>query len=318
MSRSSLVTAMSLLVATLAIYLLRLNAAAGLMVDDGWYILLAKSLADGTGYRMISSPFQDVVPLYPPGFPALLSIVFHISPVFPRNVWLLKSVSIAAMLAVGVLTYSYLKARTMESEPAAIIAIAVTITPAFGFLATSTVMTECVFTLCQLAALVLIHRSVENTAGHRSRILTVSAAIAAGANVLIRSAGIGVVFAIGLWLLKERLWTRAALFGGVVVICILPWILFARAHAPTPAQRATHGGSIVYSYGEQIWMRWAGDPASGNVTLRDIPARVATNIVDVFARGMGGIFVPSLLRGPSESGEEMVSLGGAAGLGFGG
>src|SRR5688500_11895524 len=94
-------------------------------------------------------------------------------------------------------------------------------------------------------------------------------------------------------------------------------MLFARAHAPTPSQRATHGGSCVYSDGEQIWMRWAGDPASGNVTLRDIPARVATNVVDVFARGMAGIFVPSLLRGPAESGEEMVALGGAAGLGVG-
>ena len=288
------------------------------MVDDGWYILLAKSLADGTGYRMISSPFQDVVPLYPPGFPALLSLVFQVNPVFPQNVWLLKSVSIAAMLAVGVLTYWYLKGRDMKTELAAIIAAAVTITPAFVFLATSTVMTECVFTLCQLAALLLIQHSVENTGPRRARILTVAAAFAAAVNVLIRSAGVSVVLAIGLWLLKERLWTRAALFGGVVVICILPWMLFARAHAPTPSQRATHGGSIVYSYGEQIWMRWAGDPASGNVTLRDIPARVATNVVDVFARGMAGIFLPSLLRGPSESGEEMVALGGAAGLGFGG
>jgi hypothetical protein len=301
----------------LAIYLLRLNSAAGLMVDDGWYVLLAKSLADGTGYRMISSPFPDVVPLYPPGFPALLSLVFQISSAFPQNVWLLKSVSIAAMLGVGVLTYWYLKGRDMESELAACIAIAVTITPAFVFLATSTVMTECVFTLCQLGALVLIHHSVQNTAVRRAPVLTIAAALAAAANVLIRSAGISVVLAIGLWLVKERLWKRAALFGGVVVICILPWMLFARAHAPTPAQRTTHGGSIVYSYGEQIWMRWAGDPASGTITLRDVPSRVAANVVDVFARGMGGIFAPSLLRGPAESGEEMVALGGAAGLGFG-
>jgi hypothetical protein len=123
--------------------------------------------------------------------------------------------------------------------------------------------------------------------------------------------------AVTLWLLKERLWKRAVLFGGVVAMCVLPWMLYARAHAPTPDQRAVHGGSIVYSYGEQIWMRWAGDPASGTVTLRDIPARIGVNVVDVFARGMGGIFVPVLLRGPAESGEEMVALGGAAGLGRG-
>jgi hypothetical protein len=78
-----------------------------------------------------------------------------------------------------------------------------------------------------------------------------------------------------------------------------------------------HGGSIVYSYGEQIWMRWAGDPGSGTVTLRDFPARVTTNIVDVSTRAVGGVFLPTLFRGPAESGEEVVALGGAAGVGRG-
>ena len=302
---------------TLAIYLLRLNTAAGLMVDDGWYILLAKSLADGTGYRMISSPFPDVVPLYPPGFASLLSLVFHINGEFPNNVWLLKSVSIAAMLGVGVLTYVYVRRRQMPQELAAYVAAAVTITPAFVFLATSTVMSECVFTLIQLAAIVLIQRGVDAGDSPRGRMFTIAAAVAVATNVLIRTAGLGLALAVALWLLKERLWKRAVLFGGVVAVCVFPWMLHARAYAPTPDQRAAHGGSIVYSYGEQIWMRWAGDPASGTVTLRDIPARIGVNVVDVFARGMGGIFVPVLLRGPAESGEEMVALGGAAGLGRG-
>lgn len=300
----------------LAIYLSRLNDAAGLMVDDAWYILLAKSLADGTGYRMISSTSPDVVPLYPPGFPALLSLVFRTTE-FPQNVWLLKSVSITAMLAVGLLTYFYLRLRQMPRALAACGAIAVTITPAFVFLATSTVMSECVFTLFQLAAVVLILRSAEVDTPQRAHVFTIAAALTAAANVLIRSAGFAVVLAIGLWLLKERRWKRAIVFGVVVTLCLLPWMLYSRTHAPTSADQRLHGGSIVYSYGEQIWMQWAGDPASGTVTLRDIPARIGVNIVDVFARGMGGIFVPSLLRGPGESGEEVVALGGAAGLGRG-
>ncbi len=312
-----LVYASGLLAATLAIYVGRLNSAAGLMVDDGWYILLAKSLAQGTGYRMISSPTPDVVPLYPAGFPALLSLVFHVSPEFPQNVWLLKCVSIAAMFGVGLLTYAYARIRHLSRELAALVAAAVTVTPAFVFLATSTVMSECVYTLVQLATIVMIHRSVEAHAANRARVFTVAASLTAAGSVLIRSAGLGLVLASGVWLVKERLWRRAAVFGAVAALCILPWMLYARAHAPTAAEQALHGGSIVYSYGEQIWMRWAGDPASGTATLREIPARIGANIVDVFARGMGGIFLPVLLRGPAESGEEMVALGGAAGLGYG-
>lgn len=318
MSRKSAVTAIAILGGTLAIYLLRLNGVAGQMVDDAYYVMLAKVLSEGGGYRLVSSAATAVVPLYPPGFPALLSIVFHVLPDFPQNVWLLKCVSIAAMLGVGLLTYAYARLRHIQTELAACVAVAVTITPAFVFLATSTVMSECVFTLFQLATVVLIHRSIETNDARRARIFTIGAALTAGAVVLIRSAGLGLAVAVGLWLLKERLWKRAALFGAAAAVCMLPWLLYARAHAPTPAERALHGGSIVYSYDQQIWMRWAGDPASGTVTLRDFPARVGVNIVDVVARGMGGLFLPALLRGPAESGEEIVALGGAAGMGQGG
>jgi hypothetical protein len=312
------VAGVALLAITIPFYVLRLNDAAGLMVDDAYYVMLAKVLSEGGGYRLVSSATRAMVPLYPPGFPAILSIVFQLSPEFPQNVWLLKCVSIAAMFGVGLLTYAYARRRQMSQELAACVAVAVTITPAFVFLATSTVMSECVFTFLQLATVLSIHRSVDAGDTRRAQLFTIGAALTAGAIVLVRSAGLGLVLAGGLWLLKERMWKRAAMFGAVVALCILPWMVYARAHAPTPAERLQHGGSIVYSYGEQIWMRWAGDPASGTVTLRDFPARVAVNIVDISARGMGGLFVPVLFRSPAESGEEMVSLGGAAGLGTGG
>lgn len=306
--------ALIVLCVALPIYLVRLNTAAGLVVDDGWYVMLAKALADGLDYELINAPVAGILPGYPPGFPALLSIVFRVLPEFPENVWLLKSVSIAAMLAVGVLAYAYVRRRQIEHELGVCIAVAVTITPALVFLATSTLMTESVFTMLQLATVLLIHRSADAGEERRTSMLTITAALTASAAVLIRSAGIGLALAGGLWLLKERMWKRAAMFGAAVAICLLPWLVYARLNAPTPAQQLLHGGSIVYSYGEQFWMRWAGYPAAGVATVRDLPARVGTNLEDIFARGIGGLFIPTLLRGPSESGEEMVALGGAMGL----
>jgi hypothetical protein len=303
-----------LFVVTVAIYVSRLNDAAGLMVDDGYYVMLARALSQGEGYRLVNSAATAVVPLYPPGFPAILSIAFHLFPAFPQNAWLLKCVSIAAMFGVGLLTYAYARTRQLQREPAACVAVAVTITPAFVFLATSTVMSECVFTLFQLATVLLIHRGVDANHAGRTRKFMIAAALTAAATVFVRTAGLGLVLASGVWLLKERLWKQAVLFGAIAVVCVLPWMLYARAYAPTGAEQALHGGSIVYSYGEQIWMRWAGDPGSGTATLADLPKRVGVNTVDVFGRGMGGLFVPALFRGPAESGEEMVALGGAAGL----
>ena len=76
------------------------------------------------------------------------------------------------------LTYCYLQPlRQMPRELAACVAIAVTMTPAFVFLATSTVMSECVFTLTQLATVLLIHRSVRDSSTANARMCTVAAAL---------------------------------------------------------------------------------------------------------------------------------------------
>ena len=282
------VVGLSLLLLVLGIYLLRLNRIAGQMVDDAWYILLARSLAEGHGYRMISSAVEPILPLYPPGWPAVLSVVFHVSPGFPDNVLLLKTVSIAAMIGVGFLTFVYLRTHRQIPGPiAGTAAVGTAIVPAFVFLATSTLMSECVFTVAQLAAVVLAHRAVESTRDRRGILLVMTAAAVAVA-VLVRSAAAGLFVAIVLWLIKEGLWKHAVLFVAAVLVCLSPWLIYARANAPTTQQRLEHGGAVVYSYGEQFWMRWAGGPAAGRVTASDIPARVATNLTDVFARGMGG------------------------------
>lgn len=307
---STIVAAAAIVLAVPAIYVLRLNPVAGLMVDDAWYILLAKALAEGHGFRLISSPTTAILPLYPPGFPALLSLLFRVSPEFPQNVWLLKSVSVAAMMGVGLLTYVYLhRHRHLRADLAGCAAVAVAITPAFVFLATSAVMSEGVFTLSQLASVVLIHRSAEAPDRRAGRKFAVLAAVLAALTMLVRSAAVALVVASVLWLLKERLWRRAALFGGVAVLCVLPWTLYARANTPAAAEREAHGGAVAYDYLGQVSMRWAGAPTFGRITLRELPTRIQTNLVDIFARDVGGILVPTFFRGPDESGEELIALG---------
>jgi hypothetical protein len=96
------------------IYLLRLDQVIGMVVDDAWYALLAKSLATGEGYQMINAPTPGIRPIVPPVFPALLAVCWRLAPNFPANLWLLKSVSIAAMLGVGLVAFLYFK-RDRES-----------------------------------------------------------------------------------------------------------------------------------------------------------------------------------------------------------
>src|SRR5262245_12699179 len=132
----------------LAIYLLRLDHVVGMFMDDAWYVLLAKAIATGHGYTLINSPTPGILPLYPPFFPLLLSLVFKLSSQFPQNVWLLKAISILAMLLTGLITYWYLLSyRGWPELTAALVGLVVALSPGLVFTATSSLMSECVFAL---------------------------------------------------------------------------------------------------------------------------------------------------------------------------
>jgi hypothetical protein len=290
-----------------AIYLLRLDHVAGLIVDDGWYVLFAQALARGDGFTLINSPIPGLLPAYPPGWPALMSLVFLWAPDFPSNVPLLKGLSIAAMFAIAPIAWRYFRARGLSSPQAAGVALAVVITPAFVFLATSTLMSECVFTLALLAGTLMGDRGVNGP--HPTRDTIVAGAISAAA-VLIRSAGLPFPIAIGLLLVWRRRWRQALLFAATCALCLAPWWWYAATHAAPRELRAAHGGAQVWSYGEQFWMHWAGDASTGAATIGDLPARVGHGLFDVFGRDLGAIVLPTLYRGAFESGQEVISVGG--------
>jgi len=309
--------ALLLLLIPLPIYFFRLDHVAGLIVDDAWYVLLARGLAAGAGYRLTNAPFETaVLPMYPPGFPALLSGVFWIDPAFPHNVWMLKAVSIAAMLATAPLSYAYLhRYRHFHWGVAACGALLVATTPALVFAATSTTMSEPVFTLAQLGAVFAAHRSMERSDGHAWRWVLLAAIVGAAA-FFIRSTGIAALIAVLASYAVHRQWKRACGYAAIVAICVLPWLLYSQTRKPTEPQQQLHRGNIMYSYQEQFWMHWAGSPSSGRATAADLPGRVGRNFVDVFGRGIGGLFVPVFLRGPDESGEELIAIGGSVGWTF--
>ena len=286
----------------LLVYVLRLNGVAGMYVDDAWYVLFANAIASGQGYHLINAPSAEmaaVLPSSPPGFALTLALVASLTPAFPGNVIVLKMVSVLAMLGVGLLAATYYRDRGLTAPLAATLALVVILTPAFVWLATSTVMSEPLFTLAQIATVVLV--------GRRRPVL---GGVAAAASVLIRSAGLPLLVAAVIWYLVRRERRAAALFAATAIVLLLPWAMYARAYATPVEQRLAHGGAHVFTYQEQFWMRRAGDIQSGQITASELPGRVKDAIVDIFGRDVGAIVLPELYRSSMESGEETLSVGG--------
>lgn len=306
----AVLTTAALVLGALAIYVSRLDHVAGLIGDDAWYAVLAKAIAEGDGPRLIGSAGLHVLsPVYPPGFPALLSLVFLVSPSYPANLLLLKSVSVAAMIGAGALTYRY-AARCRGQSPAiaAAVAFGTIITPSLVFLATSTLMSEAVFLFVELAAVLAIERAAATRPDRALRWAAIAGALA-GATMLVRTAGVAVVAAGVLYLVGTRRWRRAVPFVAASVLCVLPWTIYAHRHAATHEERVDLGGVMAVDYSNWFWTREAGTVTARPVGLAALPARIARNVTDIAIRDMGGIFVPVLFRSAGESGLEAVGLG---------
>ena len=297
-----------------AVYVLRLDQAAGLYVDDAWYIVLAKAVWQGDGFRLISSATTPILPAFPPGFALILAPIVGAFPEFPANVVPLKMVSLVAMGAAGVLVYVFV--NRYHAAPRAVAATVAVITvamPAFVFLATSTVMAEPVFTAAQLGAAVAVERSAR-APSRTATMTTIIAGLIAGATLLIRLAGVAAVLAATCYLAKKRGARPAIIFLGLATACYLPWGAYSYLHRAPAIERAAHGGSVSYAYGELLMMRHGGEAASGSLTAAELPNRVGSNLLNIFGRDVGAMLIPAVYRPAGESGYEVFGMTGETGI----
>ena len=291
-----------------AIYFFRLDQVVGQFGDDAWYIVLARSIAEQGTYQLISSPIQGIHPSYPPGLPLLYAIVLKIFSLKSQEFWLLKGVSIAAMNMIGLGTFIY--CRKVKEFPVLIswlTTLMVVLMPAYVFLATSTLMSECVFTCFQFWAVVHLENAIKSKEVKISTIVTVIGL--ASASFYTRSLGMTLVAAIVIQLFRNTNWQRTAFFVLGVGLLISPWIIYSKIAYPNQELRLKHGGNIVHSYVDQVTMRIAGFNGSGKATTEDYAKRINGNLQTILGKDVLGIMLPSTLRTETRSGEEVFGLG---------
>jgi hypothetical protein len=300
----------AMIAVVIAVYGLRLDDTAGLFKDDAYYVVLARAIASGQGYSLISSAATPVLPAFPPGFALLLAPIVAALPNFADSVVWLKVFSIVAMIATGVMTFQYFRDREIGAGRAATIALITVLTPGFVFLATSTVMSECAFTLAMIAGAVALERAGRADNSRTSRRAIVLAGVATTASWLIRGSGIAVVAGGMAFLLWKRRWSAAAGFAVVCAICYLPWSAYSTSHQSSEAARAAHGGDIVRYYHSPLVSKPGEPPIEPGI----VSSRVSTNFVNVFFRDMGAVMIPGGYRRADESGLEVFLLAGSTGM----
>jgi 4-amino-4-deoxy-L-arabinose transferase-like glycosyltransferase len=180
----------------------------GFYHDDGIYAVMAKSLASGHGYRIISLPDTPVQTKSPPLYPFLLSLVWRVYPQFPKNLILMMMLSAVATLSFLALSYRLLVTNGHATTwQALIVMVLVAVNWRTTILATG-IYSEMIYGTLSVAGLCLGENYEK---AHNNWIAGIWFGLAMGLAFLTRSSGVALLIAVAVYFVLRRQWCKAVL-----------------------------------------------------------------------------------------------------------
>ena len=191
----------------------------GILEDDGIYLIGAKSLAEGSGYRVLNVPGEPHQTKYPPLYPLFLSIAWKIGGALPQKITWAMILSWFAVPFCAALFHSWLRRRGFSPRAAWIVTGLFALNPYVLFFAAN-LGSELFF----MVFLFLAIRSAER--GDAAR-----AGWIASLGYLARTAGIALLPAAIVYYLWNRQPRKALWFTAAMLPAVAGWMLWSRAHA---------------------------------------------------------------------------------------
>ena len=215
----------------------------GAFHDDARYLLLARSIAQGTGYRFVFVPGQPAGTHFPPAFPLLLSLLWRIAPAFPASVTLFKLLNALTLPVAALAAFAFARARGgLAPWAAAGVALAFAGSVPILFL-DGLLFSEPFFIAALLGALLIAEVAVEaapkpavdrlaaDGAGKtRFGRLVFAAGLSIGAVTMVRT--LGIAFGVGFVgvLLLRREWRGSLLAMVGIALFVVPWQWWTMRH----------------------------------------------------------------------------------------
>jgi hypothetical protein len=206
----------------------------GAFHDDARYLLLARSIAEGTGYRFVLTPGAPAGTHFPPAFPLVLASLWKIAPAFPASETLFKLLNAFMLPLAAFATYSFARVRG-GLAPWAACAVALAFAGSVPVLFLDGVLfAEPFFIAALMGALLLCERSLRGQTDDRDSWplygLAFAAGVAIGGVTMIRTLGIALGVGLAVTLVLRREWKRLAFSMAGIGVLVVPWQLWTMMH----------------------------------------------------------------------------------------
>jgi hypothetical protein len=223
---------LALLLFAVPFYLVGISTpSAGYFHDDGIYLVTAKSLAEGQGYRIISLPDRPPQTKYPVLYPLILAALWRILPPFPSNLLVLKLTSTIFLVLWLFLSYKLLTRYMRIPQQAAFWMLGMISLMPWSIMAGTLVLSEAAFGTFLVATLLLLCGMELGQTRGWSRV--VWAAALATATYQLRTAGVVLLLAgaVALWIARRR--REALLYSIPILVVMALWSVWQWRETPT-------------------------------------------------------------------------------------
>lgn len=239
---------------TLYFYLMKPDVA-GFLYDDGMYLMAAKALATGQGYRLIDVVGSPWFYKYPPLYPAVLALGWLINPDFPHNIVWFKSLNILfSLIALGLWGYYFRAVRKFSLWLS--VGLVALIGTNFRWIEVSIeLMSEPLFMLLSTLTLILCHRFSQASEPLRAKHLTILVLLSVSA-FYTRTMALPLIMALGLWLFLSQRKKQAIQYAAGCFLLMLPWFAWS---ATKPDTTYPIGDFLVRSFQETYFQSFRMD-----------------------------------------------------------
>ncbi len=242
--------------------------------DDGMLYISAKSLAQGSGYRIVSLPTSPNQTKHPPLYPLYMSLVWAIDSHFPGNLRLATFFNWLILVAMLGLTWTLYGQWGIPYRRKVLLTALVAVNPYVLVLGTS-ILSDIFFTCFVLITMILIRR--ESTAA------ILLAGFTAACGFYARSAGIALIASVPLFFLWRKDWRRALVFSAVAGPAVIAWALWTATH-----HRPTTDPTMLF-YTDYVGYLLA------NVDRTNFASFVWNNL-DQIVYSMGSLILPKVIE----------------------
>ncbi len=235
------------------------RSAFGLFHDDGVYAVVAKSLAEGGGYRIASLPGAPAETKYPPLYSFLLSWFWRAAPDFPANIAALKLLNIAVLLGIFLLAAAFYRRYFPGAGFGALIFALLAAANPIVFTFTDFALSDLLLVFLALAALVLC---ADESAGSPARVALLGVVV--GLACLTRLAAAPLVLAGAIYSWQRCGWRGGCGFLAIVALLVAPWFFWV-SRAPRPAADSLYAYYAFYTLGKTAagdFGAWLGQHAA--------------------------------------------------------